>query len=64
MAHRDKGRLITTWRRPIGGKGEKCVAQRDKGRLITTWRRPIGGKVRSVWLTETKAGSLLHGRGL
>ena len=42
MAHRDQGRLITTWRRPIGEKGEKCVAHRDKGQIITTWRRPIG----------------------
>ena len=45
MAHEDKDRPITTWRRPIGEK--KCVAHEDKGRPITTRRRPIGEKVRS-----------------
>ena len=44
VAHEDKGRPITTWRRPIGEK--KCVAHDDKGWPITTWRRPIGEKVR------------------
>ena len=42
MAHDDKGRPITTWRRPIGEK--KCVAHEDKDWPITTWRRPIGEK--------------------
>ncbi len=66
MVHEDKGRPITTWRRPIGEKGEKkCVTHEDKGRPITTWRRPIGEKVRrSVWHMKTKAGPLLHGGGL
>ena len=41
VAHEDKGRPITTWRRPIG---EKCVAHEDKSRPTTTWRRPIGEK--------------------
>ena len=45
-------------------KGEKHVVHRDQGRLITKWRRPIGEKVRSMWHTEIKAGSLLHGGGL
>ena len=45
-------------------EGEKCVAHEDKGQPITTWRRPIGEKVRSVWLTKTKAGPLLHRGGL
>ena len=62
MVHEDKGRPITTWRRPIG---EKCVAHEDKGRSITTWRRPIAEKVRrSVWHMKTKVGPLLHGGGL
>ena len=62
MAHEDKGRPITTWRRSIG---EKCVVHEDKGWPITTWRRPIGEKVRrSVWHMKTKAGPLLHGGGL
>ena len=64
MAHEDKGWPITTRRRPIGEKGEKCVAHEDKGRPITTRRRSIGEKVRSVWHMKTKAGPLLHGGGL
>ena len=61
MAHEDKGRPITTCRRPIV---EKCVAHEDKGRPITTWRRPIVEKVRSVWHMKTKADPLLHVGGL
>ena len=65
MAHEDKGRPITTWRRPIGEKGEtKYVAHEDKDRPITAWKRSIGEKVRSVWHMKTKAGPLLHGGGL
>ncbi len=64
MAPEDKVRPITTWRRPIGEKGERCVAHEDKGRPITTWGRPIGEKVRSVWHMKTKGGPLLHGGGL
>ena len=55
MAHKDKDRPITTWRRPIGENEKKCVAHEDKGRPITTWRRPIGENVRgSVWHIKTK----------
>ena len=54
MAHEDKGRPITTWRRPAGEKGETCVAHEDKGQPITTWRRPMGEKVRSVWHMKTR----------
>ena len=62
MAHEDKDRPITTWRRPIGENSEgerKCVAHEDKDRPITTWRRPMGEKVRgSVWHMKIKAGPL------
>ena len=67
MAHEDKGRSITTWRRSIAEKVRRsvCVAHEDNCQPITTWRRSIGEKVRrSVWHMKTKAGPLLHGGGL
>ncbi len=65
VAHEDKGRPITKWRRYMGEKGEKKrVAHKDKVWPITTWRRPIGEKVRSVWHLKIKSGPLLHGGGL